>query len=75
MGADLNRGILLFSEPKRIGEEGLWWLKVHFANKWGKDKLPLHERARFAETMEEVIHKCADDPKTNLDWLQAENPW
>ena len=41
MGADLNRGILTFSEGKRLGEDGLWWLKVHFANKWGKDKLPL----------------------------------
>ena len=24
MGADLNRGILEFSEAKRLGEKGLW---------------------------------------------------
>lgn len=35
MGADLNRGILMFSEGKRVGADGLWWLKVHLANKWG----------------------------------------
>jgi len=45
MGDDLKRGILNFSEGKRIGEDGLYWLKVHLANKWGEDKLPLDERA------------------------------
>jgi len=75
MGADLNRGILTFSEGKRIGEDGLYWLKVHFANKWGKDKLPLDDRAAYAEEMEDVIHRCAEDPRNNLEWLQAENPW
>jgi len=35
MGDDMNRGILEFSEAKRIGEKGLWWLKIHLANKIG----------------------------------------
>ena len=48
---------------------------MHLANKWGKDKLPLEERAKFSESMEDVIHRCADDPNNNLEWLQAENPW
>ena len=25
--------------------------------------------------MEDVIHRCAEDPRNNLEWLQAENPW
>ena len=25
--------------------------------------------------MEEVIHRVAADPRNNLEWLQAENPW
>jgi len=53
MGADLNRGLLTFSDAKPIGEDGLYWLKVHFANKWGRDKLPLIERAAFADEMKE----------------------
>lgn len=69
MGADLSRGLLTFSDAKRIGKEGLWWLKVHLANKWGKDKLPLEERAKFSESMVDVIHRCASDPKNNLEWL------
>lgn len=69
MGDDLKRGILTYSQAKRIGKEGLWWLKVHLANKWGKDKLPLNERALYAEGMEDIIHRCAEDPKNNLEWL------
>jgi DNA-directed RNA polymerase len=23
----------------------------------------------------EKVHRCAEDPKNNLDWLQSDNPW
>lgn len=35
MGADINRGLLEFSKGKPLGENGLYWLKVHLANKIG----------------------------------------
>ena len=69
MGADLNRGLLTFSDGKEIGEDGLFWLKVHFSNKWGKDKLPLNERAAYAESMMDKIHLMASNPRENLEWL------
>jgi len=75
MGADLNRGILEFSVGKPLGKTGLYWLKVHLANKIGQDKLPLDERAQYSESIIETVHRCAADPKNNLEWLQAENPW
>ena len=75
MGPDPNRGMLEFTEEKEIGERGLWWIKVHLANKMGKDKLPLQERAEYAESIMDDMHRIADDPKNNLDWLQAESPW
>jgi len=56
MGADINRGILCFTKKKKLGKEGLWWLKVHLANKWGQDKLPLVDRAKFTEALMDVIH-------------------
>ena len=69
MGADINRGLLEFSEKKRLGETGLWWLKIHLANKIGNDKLPLNDRALYAESIIDTVHKCSDDPKNNLEWL------
>jgi DNA-directed RNA polymerase len=75
MGADLNRGMLEFSEGKPLGKEGLRWLKIHLANKIGKDKLPLDERAAYAEEIIEEVHQCAEDPRNNKFWLKAENPW
>jgi DNA-directed RNA polymerase len=35
MGADINRGLLEFAEGKPLGNDGLYWLKVHLANKIG----------------------------------------
>lgn len=75
MGPDINRGMLEFSDGKPIGQSGLWWMKVHLANKMGKDKLPLQERVEYAESIMDTVHRIADDPKNNLDWLQAESPW
>ena len=59
MGADLNRGLLEFADGKPLGKEGLFWLKVHLANKIGKDKLPIIERAKYAESIIYSVHRCA----------------
>jgi DNA-directed RNA polymerase len=75
MGADLNRGILEFSEPKPLGKNGLRWMKIHLANKIGKDKLPLDERAKYSESIMEMVHRCAQDPFSNLEWLDSDSPW
>mmetsp|Transcript_7811 Transcript_7811/g.7267 ORF Transcript_7811/g.7267 Transcript_7811/m.7267 type:complete len:299 (-) Transcript_7811:298-1194(-) len=75
MGPDINRGILEFSQGKPLGKEGLFWLKVHLANKIGQDKLSLKERAHYAESIMETVHRCAQDPKNHLEWLEGDNPW
>jgi DNA-directed RNA polymerase, mitochondrial len=75
MGADLNRGLLEFAEAKELGKGGLRWLKIHLANTIGQDKLPLDDRAIYAESIMDTVHRCARDPKNELEWLQSENPW
>ena len=32
VGSDLCRGLLVFAHPKKLGRNGLYWLKVHLAN-------------------------------------------
>ena len=50
-------------------------MKIHLANKIGKDKLPLDEREQYAESIIDEVHACAEDPRNNVAWLKAENPW
>ena len=75
MGADISRGLLEFSEGKPVGKKGLYWLKVHVANKMGKDKLSFEGRTEYVDEMMEVIKKCAADPLTNREWLDCEDCW
>ena len=69
MGHDIARGMLLFTEGRKLGANGLWWLKIHLANKFGQDKLSLKGRVEYAESIMDTVHRCAQDPKNNLDWL------
>ena len=75
MGADISRGILEFAEGEKLGPTGLYWLKVHLANVMGKDKWSFEERISFVESIIEAVHKWAEDPRNNLEWIQSENPW
>lgn len=38
IGDDLSRGLLKFSERKKLGEKGFEWLKIHISNLYGFDK-------------------------------------
>lgn len=49
MGYDIARGLLSFSKGEKLGENGFYWLKVHLANKAGKDKLSFEERVKYVE--------------------------
>lgn len=49
IGNDLVRGLLLFGKSKKVGKEGLRWLKIHTANLMGKDKAPIDQKLVFIE--------------------------
>ena len=83
---DLGAALLTFpqSEGKRLGAEGLYWLRLHGANLFGRgvDKMSLGGRqswglffAEEADDDEFSVHNIADNP-IGKDFLkQTDKPW
>ena len=61
--------------------DGLFWLRVHLANKFGYDKVSFEDRALWAEEREELILDNARDPidpenpRNGKWWTTADSPW
>ncbi len=83
---DLGAALLTFpqSEGKRLGAEGLSWLRQHGPNLFGHgvDKMSLSAReswglfiAEGADDDEFNVHKVADNPIGNDFWKQTDKPW
>jgi len=75
MGADLSRGLLEFADSKPLGERGIYWLKIHLANKMGKDKLSMEERLEYVNSNMDLIIRCAADPLKHREWTEFEDCW
>ena len=55
-GDDISRSMLKFGTAKPLGERGWFWLRVHCANLFGKDKLKLDERVNwFNDNLGEIL--------------------
>ena len=83
LGNDLCRGLLLFAERRKLGEEGVRWLHIHTTNVWGHglEKRPYDERAQWCTDHLDAIRQAAatpvprDSPTAEAWWLQAEKPF
>mgnify|MGYP003672343384 CR=1 FL=1 len=66
IGADYSKGLLKFARGKRLGEDGLFWFKVHGANLTGYDKATYEERAEYVQAPEFVkqVQEIAANPCT-----------
>lgn len=82
-GGDLQKALLTFADGMELGTGGEYWFKVHGANEWGFDKLPMDERVARVSSPE-FIENCldfADDPITFNAWAMgkknggADKPW
>jgi DNA-directed RNA polymerase len=73
--ADWIKGLLEFSEGRRLGPEGLWWFKVHVANLFGVDKVSFDERVAWTEKNWTILTACADDPIEVRLWEEADKPF
>ncbi|GAB5354656.1 hypothetical protein AAMO2058_000137600 [Amorphochlora amoebiformis] len=76
LGGDLDRALLLFANPKPLGDKGLDWLMVHLSNLCGNDKVPFKERVEFTSDHLPEIRKLVKDPLEHRDfWLGADDPF
>lgn len=67
-GEDLARGLLTFAEGKPLGETGAYWLAIHVANVWGKDKGEMADRIKWVTKNEAMFRRIAADPIKNNRW-------
>jgi DNA-directed RNA polymerase, mitochondrial len=77
-GDDYLRSLFQFAHGERIGEKGLYWLKVHTANSGDFDKVskrPFTERVTWVDKNIEHIKKTAQAPIENLWWAKADEPF
>lgn len=74
-GDDFNRGLMLFDNAVELGKDGIDHYKQAFMNVAGFDKIPLRERLKLWDLMdEELILKTAADPFAN-DWWRTKSDW
>ncbi|KPI86033.1 putative mitochondrial DNA-directed RNA polymerase [Leptomonas seymouri] len=74
-GSDPFRGLLEYAEPKPLGSVGLYWLKVHLANKMGMSKLSFDERVHYVdEHMEDVVQSAESPLQGDRWWQEASEP-
>lgn len=74
---DLSRGLLEFAEPRALGGEGEYWVRVHLAGCFGIDKVSYDDRVRW--THENIDHaslqRLGENPLDEPSWQRAEKPW
>jgi DNA-directed RNA polymerase len=77
LGNDLARSLLKFHQKKKLGIDGLAWLKLHCINLTGlKKRNSVRERMLFAEEVLDEIFDSADNPiDGNRWWMKSDEPW
>lgn len=76
--ADYVRGMFQFAEGRRLGDTGLYWLKVHLANcgDFGKvSKASFDDRVAWVDENLDKLYEVATDPKDCLWWTKADSPF
>ncbi len=75
-GTDQSKALLKFGRSVTLGERGLYWLKVHGANKYGYDKVGYDERVKWIDEQHTALMMIAADPISNRAvWQDADKPW
>lgn len=68
------KALLEFEEGQILNERGLYWLKIHVANCFGKDKDEYEDRIKWFDENEAMIVSIAENPLDSLKYLGDEDP-
>lgn len=63
---DQDRSLILFANPMKQTERGLYWLKIHVANLFDQDKESFDNRIAWVESNMDMLKRIKDDPLGNL---------
>jgi DNA-directed RNA polymerase len=75
IGNDIARCLLIFDDPKPLGERGLRWLKIQLSNLYGIDKCSFDERIQFVDDNLDNIKLSVRDPLSFEWWQKGDKPW
>jgi DNA-directed RNA polymerase len=64
---DHDRSLILFANPMKQTERGMYWLKVHLANLFDQDKKSFAKRVKWVDDNIAMLRKINDDPHGTLD--------
>ena len=73
---DIGRALLEFADGKPLGERGPYWLAIHIANCYGKNKVSFDQRLAWVHQHEQEILASAYDPMSIYRfWGEADKPF
>jgi len=68
-GVDFDKALIMFANPIPQTERGIYWLKVHIANLFDKDKLRFEDRVKWVDDNMKMLSMINDDPFSNKEWI------
>jgi DNA-directed RNA polymerase, mitochondrial len=67
--SDFDKGLVMFANPIKLTDRGLWWLKVGLANLFDQDKGTLESRVAWVDANWEMLKRINDDPYEHTEWI------
>ncbi len=74
-GSDLAKGLLRFSEGKKVDSNSIKWLQIHGANVYGYDKESYQKRIEWVLDRHEIFKTYVANPLENRGWTEADKPF
>ena len=74
-GPPWSKCVLRFARGVPMTEEGVMWLYINAANKWGMDKESFKDRVKWTEGNMELVRRIGDSAVSDMTWADADDPW